>query len=169
MGVQPKPKENPMTTPTKPKTLAPLFDAYIAHLKAIGKSESTAKSYAGDLALAKKHFGDDLALSKMTKKAVEDFFASDAVNLTRKGTPKSKITTDKIKRVLRLALIWAEAEGHMKKAPLPATAKKEAATPKKSAADKKEPKPATKAKPPVLKKPRKKAEPKATKATKESK
>ena len=134
-----------MTT-SKPTTFAPLCEAFIASLIAAGKSASTAKSYAGDLALAKKHFGDDAPLSKLTKKAVDDYIASDAVNLTRKGAPKNKITTDKIQRVFRLAMVWAEAEGLIKTAPLPTSAKKEKAGPAKP----------TTAKPPVLKKPAKK-------------
>ena len=110
-----------MTT-SKPTTFAPLCEAFIATLAAAGKSASTVKSYAGDLALARKHFGDDTPISKLTKKAVDDYFASDAVNLTRKGAPKNKITTDKIKRVFRLAMVWAEAEGLIKTAPLPTSA-----------------------------------------------
>jgi site-specific recombinase XerD len=134
-----------MTT-SKPTTFAPLCEAFIASLIAAGKSASTAKSYAGDLNLAKKHFGESTPLTKLTTKAVEDYFASDPVNLTRKGTLKNKITTDKIKRVFRLAMVWAEDEGLIKEAPLPTPPKKE----KKPT----EPKP-TATKPPVLKKPAK--------------
>ncbi len=134
-----------MTTPKKPTTLSQLCDSYISALPEMGKSASTAKSYAGDLALAKKHLGEDTELAKITPKDIGIFFASDAVNLTRKGAPKNRITTDKIKRVLRLAFAWAEEEGFIEKSPVAAKSPK---TDAKAA-------PKT-AKPPVLKKPAKK-------------
>ena len=134
-----------MTTPTKPKTIGQLCDAYVAALKDLGKSQSTAKSYAGDLALAKKHFGEDTALTKITNKDVEVFFGSNAVTLTRKGAPKNKITSDKIRRVFRLAMAWAEAEGFIKESPVE----------EKKKTEKKEATKATSSKPPVLKKPAK--------------
>ena len=126
---------------TKPKTIQDLFSAYINALPGQGKSASTAKSYAGDLTLAEKHLGSDSALSTLTMKATEEYFASDAVNLKRNGTPKNKITTDKIKRVFRLAMVWAEDEGFLKLSPIPTTKKEEPKKPSK----------------PILKKPAKEA------------
>ncbi|HGY91956.1 MAG TPA: hypothetical protein ENK43_12375, partial [Planctomycetes bacterium] len=108
--------DNATQPPESIETLGQLFDAYIASLVDRGKSAGTARSYAADLAVAKKHFGADLVLTALTPETVAGFFASDAVRMTRKGVPKSKITTAKIKRVLRLALLWAEGESFFEKA-----------------------------------------------------
>ena len=38
---------------------------------------------------------------------------------TRTGVEKAKPTIDKSRRVLRMALVWAEAQGLVAKAPIP--------------------------------------------------
>ena len=108
------------TTSSGPRTVGELAPAFLEHLLAIGKSAGTARSYAADLAVARKHFTEDFPLKKLTKAKVAAYFASDAVTKTRAGEPKNAVTTAKIRRVFRLALVWAAEQGLIPEAPLPA-------------------------------------------------
>jgi len=50
---------------------------------------------------------------------VQRYFDSDAVLKLKNGRPKAVPSHQKTKRVLRLALCWAEAEGWIEQAPIP--------------------------------------------------
>lgn len=47
------------------------------------------------------------------------FFTSGRVMKTRSGRPKSPLSIDKTRRVVRQALVWAEGAGLVAKASLP--------------------------------------------------
>jgi hypothetical protein len=48
-----------------------------------------------------------------------EYFTSDRVMKTRTGVEKAPPTFKKTRRVLRLALVWAQDAGLVEKAPLP--------------------------------------------------
>ena len=111
-------KKAPRRT-SKPATLQALCAAYIEALPALGKSSGTQRSYRADLAVAGKHFDDELDPKTLTPEMVAAFFDSDRVTKGRDGKEKSAITVAKIRRVFRLMLVWAAEAGHLKTAPLP--------------------------------------------------
>ena len=99
-------------------TLDDLCTAFIAHL-ARAKSPGTARSYTADLAVARKHFGDDCKVKTLTVKKVAAYFASERVMKTRAGVDKNPVTLAKIRRVFRQMLVWAADKGVIEEAPLP--------------------------------------------------
>ena len=100
-------------------TLRDLCRAYLTALDEEGRSVTTVASYGSDLGLLIRHFGEDADPTAITSKQMGGFFASDAVNLTRGGLPKSEISIKKHQRVARLALRWGVEAGLLKEAPLP--------------------------------------------------
>ena len=109
----------PTSSKKKPTTLTELTASFLDHLGSIGKSAGTVRSYASDLAVARKHFGDDFALAELSADQVTEFFGSDLVTKGRKGHPKSPITIAKILRVFRQALNYGTERRVWKDAPLP--------------------------------------------------
>ena len=89
-----------------------------------GKTVSTIASYRADLGMAYRHFGADTLAGAITPAQVTEFNESKAVTKTRKGKPKAKPGVDKTRRVLRLALVWAEQAAVIEKAPIPEPAAK---------------------------------------------
>lgn len=100
--------------------MADLVAGYLAHLEDRGKGRGTVFSYSIDLAVATKHFGETTQLSSLTEQKIIRFFESDAVTKTRTGRAKVASTVAKTRRVLRLALVWAESEGLIPQVPVPA-------------------------------------------------
>ena len=76
-----------------------------------------------DLRVALKALGEKTKLGNLTPKKVGDYFESDAVVKSRSGKPKNERTIAKTRRVLRMALEWAEKKGFVDKAPIPAKIK----------------------------------------------
>jgi hypothetical protein len=114
----PKPKKAKKTT--KPDiTLEDLAVRYMQHLEDSGKSAGTCFSYRLELTVALEQLGKDTPLSTLTSAKVLDYFVSDRVTRTRAGVQKAKPTIDKCRRVLRMALQWAEDSGLIAQAPLP--------------------------------------------------
>lgn len=74
-------------------------------------TESTRRSYAMDLERACDYLGQRKMIAKLTRKEVDDYFASDTCTKLRNGNQKAKPTVDKQRRVLRLALAWAAKTG----------------------------------------------------------
>lgn len=98
--------------PAKPKrrhakTLAEVFAGYLAALEERGASSGTIASYRMELDLAAKALGADTPLSSLTDTAVAAYFESVPVTRKRNGKPKSPLSVDKTRRVLRQALAWA--------------------------------------------------------------
>lgn len=116
-----KPKGKKKTNPTAGDiTLAELSDRYIRALEDAGKSQGTAFSYRLELALAQKELGAETLLRDLTPERVREFFECARVCRTRGGVLKARVSVEKTKRVLRQALVWAQAAGLIEVAPLPA-------------------------------------------------
>lgn len=100
-------------------TLADVAEGYLKHMEESGKSAGTSFSYRLELTTALKALGAETAVRSLTPERVLEFFVSDTVMRTRTGVQKAKPTVDKTRRVLRLALLWAEEKGLVEKAPVP--------------------------------------------------
>jgi hypothetical protein len=100
-------------------TLEDLAMRYLAHLEEAGKSNGTLFSYKLELVTALDELGKDTKLADLTPVKVLDYFVSDRVTKTRTGVLKAKPTIDKCRRVLRMALQWAQETGLIAAAPLP--------------------------------------------------
>jgi hypothetical protein len=100
-------------------TLEDLAARYFQHLEDVGKSNGTLFSYKLELVTALDEIGKDTKLADLSPTKVLDYFVSDRVTKTRSGVLKAKPTVDKTRRVLRLALVWAQEAGLVDKAPLP--------------------------------------------------
>ena len=105
----------------KGKTLADLCEAYVAHMEEAGKSPGTVFSYTAELRLACGELGRDTPVAKITPEQVEGYYTSDKVTKLRSGAPKAPASVAKTRRVLRLALCYAQAQGWISKVPLPAS------------------------------------------------
>jgi hypothetical protein len=117
-GPAPKPK---MTALDPDLTLGHLAGLYLDHLQQAGKSLATQFSYSMDLVTAKKALGNDTLIADLTPDRVAEYFESPEVTMRKNGKPKTKVTIDKCRRVLRLALVWAAEMGLIAEAPLPTT------------------------------------------------
>jgi hypothetical protein len=100
-------------------TLEDLAGKYLQHLEDAGKSAGTTFSYRLELILALDELGKDTKLAELTPTRVLEYFNSDRVMHTRTGVQKAAPTYKKTRRVLRLALVWAQDAGLVEKAPLP--------------------------------------------------
>ncbi len=100
-------------------TLADLAGAYLAALEARGTSIMTRASYENDLKLALRELGEKTKVSAVTARKVQNFFESDVVTKTKGGKAKAQPTVLKTRRVLRMALCWAQEQGWITEAPIP--------------------------------------------------
>ena len=115
----PKKKAKQTKAVTADITLEDLAAKYLQHLEDTGKSNGTLFSYKLELITALDELGKATKLADLTPTRVLEFFVSDRVTRTRAGVQKAKPTVDKTRRVLRLALVWAQDAGLIEKAPLP--------------------------------------------------
>lgn len=88
-------------------TLAELTTRYTAHMEDAGKSRGTVFSYESELRLAQRELGADLSIGAISREDIERFNACPRVTILKSGRPKSQLSIDKTRRVLRLALKWA--------------------------------------------------------------
>ncbi|MFN0007033.1 MAG: hypothetical protein ACKVXR_03920 [Planctomycetota bacterium] len=102
-------------------TLIDLASAYATQMEEDGKSDGTIASYKMELKTAMTELGEETPLADLTPEKVGAFFTSKRVMKLRSGKNKSQLSIDKTRRVLRLALVWAEERGIVAKAPLPET------------------------------------------------
>jgi site-specific recombinase XerD len=118
----PKAKKAKATKKTaKPTwTLTETALAYLESLKAARKSESTINAYAADLDLATEVLGAETPIAAITPADVERFNESEPVLRTKSGRDKAQPTIDRSRRVLRLALTFAEQQGAIDAAPIEA-------------------------------------------------
>jgi len=111
-----------------PATAGPtLRDVAEGYLSAIEKDEAgpgTLSSYRMELKLALRELGETTPLADLTTEKVLAYFESDAVMKKKNGEVKAKPTWAKSRRVLRLALCWAQDAGLCEVAPIPAPAAK---------------------------------------------
>lgn len=121
-----------IATPAAPTTrdvaiggieLAEIVERFLKHLEKTGKSRGTVFSYSLDLGVAERHFGANCDVTTITADEVAEYFESAAVTKNRSGGPKNEITIKKLRRTLRLALVWAAETGLLAAAPIPVTAK----------------------------------------------
>lgn len=92
-------------------TLADLAARYLTHMAEQGKSEGTRFSYGMELKLAQAELGSDALVSYLTPESIALFNEAPRVTTLKSGRPKSQLSIDKTRRVLRLALTWAHQEG----------------------------------------------------------
>ena len=114
-----KPRGRKKTKVSGVATLGDLCAAYAVHMEDEGKSDGTIASYKMELKTAMAELGEETPLAEITPEKVDAFFRSKKVTKLRSGKNKSQLSVDKTRRVLRLALVWAEERGIVAKAPLP--------------------------------------------------
>jgi hypothetical protein len=103
--------------------------AFLESLRAAHKSESTISAYASDLDLATQVLGGETPISQLTLADIERFNESEPVLRTKSGREKATPTIERSRRVLRLALVFAESQGAIEAVPIAEKrAKKDAAT-----------------------------------------
>src|SRR5688572_32110907 len=117
-----KPKSKKPTSTTT-WTLTQTAVAYLESLRAAKKSESTVNSYAADLDLATEVLGAETPIAQLTIDDITRFNQSEPVLTTKSGRPKALPTVERSRRVLRLALVFAEQQGAIESAPIPAKRK----------------------------------------------
>ncbi|MBK9386075.1 MAG: hypothetical protein IPN34_14785 [Planctomycetes bacterium] len=116
-----KPKSKGAKKTAKPTwTLTETALAYLESLKAAHKSESTINAYAADLDLATEVLGAETPIAAITPADVERFNSSEPVLRTKSGRDKALPTIERSRRVLRLALVFAEQQGAIEAAPIEA-------------------------------------------------
>lgn len=116
-----KPKSKATKKTAKPTlTLTETALAYLESLKAARKSESTISAYASDLDLATEVLGGETPIAAITPADVERFNTSEPVLRTKSGRDKATPTIERSRRVLRLALVFAEQQGAIEAAPIEA-------------------------------------------------
>ena len=112
----------PETTPqaTGGPTLKDVAEGYLAAIEKDDAGPGTLASYRMELRLALRELGETTPVADLTTTQVQAYFESDAVMRTKSGKPKAKPTWAKTRRVLRLALFWAQDAGLIAAAPIPA-------------------------------------------------
>jgi len=112
--------------PPEVKTGPTLADVAAGYLAAIENDEAgpgTLSSYGMELKLAMRELGEKTLIQDLTPERVQKYFESDAVMRKKNGELKAQPTWAKSRRVLRLALVWAESAGIVEVAPVPASTK----------------------------------------------
>lgn len=143
-----KKKNDPVTLPRIP--LSDLSERYLHSMEMAGKSRGTVFSYSMELGVAQKELGADTPISEITRADIVRFNECPRVTLLRSGKPKSQLSIDKTRRVLRLALGFAVQTGLLLSSPAEQPVHSEPSEPepaKKRRAKKQEPEavPATEA------------------------
>ena len=103
-----KTKKNPSVESI---SLSELSSRFITHLERSGKSAGTSFSYLMELKCAQNFLGADTLLNALSADAIAEFNASERVTTLKSGKPKSQLSIDKTRRVLRQALTFAHASG----------------------------------------------------------
>ena len=102
-------KNQPAQQPGIP--LKDLAERYLHHMETEGRSRGTVFSYSMELGAAQKALGADTPIAEITRADIVRFNDSPRVTLLRSGKPKSQLSIDKTRRVLRLALGFAVQAG----------------------------------------------------------
>lgn len=116
---QPKGGKKKRAAPPPVATLELASEGYLGWMESQGKSRGTIASYSAELKLAMSELGAETLLAALTPEQVATYFASPRVTRLRSGKPKSQLSIDKTRRVLRLALGWAVSAGWIESVPLP--------------------------------------------------
>jgi hypothetical protein len=121
--VEPEPEAKP--APKKGKraksdmTLQDVFAGYVESLEEEGKTGGTIASYKSELVLAGDGLGLDTRIADLTPDKVLLFFTCDRVVKKQNKKPKSPLSIDKTRRVVRQALQWAATKKIIAHAPVP--------------------------------------------------
>ena len=102
-------------------TLAELCERYIKHLEQVGKSNGTVFSYTAELKLACLELGSETKIAAITPEQMQAFYDCPRVTALRSGRPKAPASVAKSRRVIRLALGYAQQKKWIEKIPLPAS------------------------------------------------
>lgn len=108
-------KNNQPALPRIP--LSDLSERYLHCMELAGKSRGTVFSYSMELGAAQKELGADKPIAEITRADIIRFNESPRVTLLRSGKPKSQLSIDKTRRVLRLALGFAVQTGLLASSP----------------------------------------------------
>jgi hypothetical protein len=100
--------------------LGQLTERYIKWMEDMGKSIGTQFSYRMEMKMAESELGATTLVSSLTADDIDRFNNSARVTKLKSGKPKAQPSIDKSRRVLRLALAYAEQEGLIAKSPIPA-------------------------------------------------
>jgi hypothetical protein len=126
-----KPAAKAKKAKTTKKRAAPTWSltecalAFLESLKKARKSESTISAYASDLDLATEVLGAETPVAAITIADVTRFNQSEPVLRTKSGRDKAMPTIERSRRVLRLALVFAEQSGAIEAAPIAEKPKRE--------------------------------------------
>ena len=123
-AAEPKPKKGgkkkaKATAPSGTATLADIAAGYLAHMEKDGKSDGTISSYRMELKTAAAELGEATPVADLTPDRVREYFDCKRVTKLKSGKAKAKPSIDKTRRVLRLALVWAQEAGLIEAAPIP--------------------------------------------------
>ncbi len=102
-------------------TLETASEGFLGSMESNGNSRGTIASYGAELKLAQSEIGAETPVAEITPEMITTYFESPRVTLLRSGKPKSQLSIDKTRRVLRLAIDWATREGWIEKSPVPKT------------------------------------------------
>ncbi len=100
-------------------TLHEAAQAYLEHLRTLGKKDRTLYTYGKDFQQMEAFFGADRKLRTILPPHVGKFLKSDDLLRLPSGVERAKPTVDKTVRVLRMFLVWAKETGRLEKLPLP--------------------------------------------------
>lgn len=100
-------------------TLHEAAQAYLEHLRTLGKKDRTLYTYGKDFQQMEAFFGADRKLRTILPPHVGKFLKSDDLLRLPSGADRAKPTVDKTVRVLRMFLVWAKETGRIAKLPLP--------------------------------------------------
>jgi hypothetical protein len=106
-------------------TLVQLASKYVEHMEQEGKSAGTIFSYGMELKVAEGELGAETQIASLTAEDIARFNKCKRVTKLKSGKPKSQLSIDKTRRVLRLALAWAAQIGLIAASPIPAKNKPE--------------------------------------------
>ena len=100
-------------------TLKQTTEAFIAHLKELGKKDRTLYTYKKDLDIVESFFGSDKLLPDIRVPQVGKFFKSDTLLKLPNGNTRAERTLAKTVRVFRMMMVWAKETGRITETPLP--------------------------------------------------
>lgn len=110
------------------KTLKDACKAYIQHLGDTGSKDTTVSNYRSILQLFIRHQGENKDITKIMPVHVSSYYKSDPVNFKvnpqGEKSPRAKLSVDRNRRVVRMALVWWFEKGWISSVPLPSDEKR---------------------------------------------
>ncbi len=102
-------------------------EQYIQHQTEVGQKPSTIGTIKRSLDLLVGELGEDKEVGKILAVHIAGFFKSEAATMQagKDGAkPRAAASVLQIRRIVRAALVWWQAQGYLKAVPLPADEKK---------------------------------------------